>query len=81
MNPDHASERTSSSRLRCLPPPLLCDKTPRVGSGAALAQDAVDLADRLALDRFAIVGHDWCARAAYTVAALFPERVASHQPT
>jgi pimeloyl-ACP methyl ester carboxylesterase len=43
----------------------------------ALAQDAVDLADRLGLDRFAIVGHDWGARAAYTVAALFPERVTS----
>jgi len=52
-------------------------RTPRIGAGLAIAQDAVDLADRLALDRFAIVGHDWGARAAYTVAALFPERVTS----
>jgi pimeloyl-ACP methyl ester carboxylesterase len=43
----------------------------------ALAQDAIELADRLALDRLAIVGHDWGARAACTVAALFPERTAS----
>ena len=59
------------------PTRFLSDETPRVGAGLALAQDAVDLADRLALDRFAIVGHDWGARAAYTVAALFPERVTS----
>jgi len=48
---------------------------PRAGHGVALAQDIVDLADALGLDRFAIVGHDWGARAAYTVAALFPHRV------
>jgi len=59
------------------PTRFLSDQTPRVGAGLAIAQDAVDLADRLALDRFAIVGHDWGARAAYTVAALFPERVTS----
>jgi pimeloyl-ACP methyl ester carboxylesterase len=54
---------------------FLLEETPRVGSGVALAQDAVDLADALGLERFAIVGHDWGARAAYTLAALFPERV------
>jgi pimeloyl-ACP methyl ester carboxylesterase len=59
------------------PTRFLSDETPRVGAGLALAQDAIDLADRLALDRFAIVGHDWGARAAYTIAALFPERVTS----
>jgi pimeloyl-ACP methyl ester carboxylesterase len=41
----------------------------------ALARDIVGLADALGLERFAVVGHDWGARAAYTVAALFPERV------
>src|ERR1700745_3509994 len=51
------------------------EETPRVGSGVALAQDAVDLGDALGLERFAVVGHDWGARAGYTVAALFPERV------
>ena len=29
----------------------------------------------LTLDRFAVIGHDWGARAAYTMAALFPERL------
>jgi pimeloyl-ACP methyl ester carboxylesterase len=47
----------------------------RDGSGVALAQDVVDLADGLALDRVAVVGHDWGARAAYIVGALFPNRV------
>ena len=39
------------------------------------SQDAIDLADALHLDRFAVIGHDWGARAAYTMAALFPERL------
>jgi pimeloyl-ACP methyl ester carboxylesterase len=56
---------------------FLLEETPRVGSGVALAQDAVDLADALGLGQFAVVGHDWGARAAYTLAALFPERVTS----
>jgi pimeloyl-ACP methyl ester carboxylesterase len=49
--------------------------TPRVGTGVALAQDAIDLLDGLGIERCAVVGHDWGARAAYTLAALFPERV------
>jgi len=73
-----AGWRTIAPYLRGSGPTrFLSDKTPRVGAGLAIAQDAVDLADRLALDRFAIVGHDWGARAAYTIAALFPERVTS----
>ncbi|MBE7212396.1 MAG: alpha/beta hydrolase, partial [Gluconacetobacter diazotrophicus] len=40
-----------------------------------LAADALDLADALGLPRFAILGHDWGARAAYTAAALAPERI------
>jgi pimeloyl-ACP methyl ester carboxylesterase len=54
---------------------FLLDETPRIGSGVALAQDAIDFADALGLERFAVVGHDWGARAAYTLAALFPERI------
>lgn len=27
------------------------------------------------MDRFAVVGHDWGARAAYTLAAIFPHRI------
>jgi pimeloyl-ACP methyl ester carboxylesterase len=49
--------------------------TPRIGAAVALARDAIDLADALDLERFAVVGHDWGARIAYTLAALFPERV------
>ena len=37
------------------PTRFLSDQPPRVGAGLAIAQDAVDLADRLALDRFAAV--------------------------
>jgi len=59
------------------PTRFLSEETPRVGSGVALAQDAIDLADALGLGRFAVVGHDWGARAAYTLAALFPERISS----
>jgi pimeloyl-ACP methyl ester carboxylesterase len=49
--------------------------TPRDGSAVALAHDTLDLADGLGLDRFAVVGHDWGARAAYTLAALVPDRI------
>src|ERR1700733_7189341 len=52
-----------------LPPLFLSDQTPRDGSGAALAQDAIDLADALNLDRFLVGGHDWGARVGYTLAA------------
>ena len=54
---------------------FLHDDTVRDGSGVALAQDAIDLADALGLSTFDVVGHDWGARAVYTMAALFPERV------
>jgi pimeloyl-ACP methyl ester carboxylesterase len=59
----------------CGPTRFRSECTPRVGHGVALAQDIIDLADSHGLDRFAVVGHDWGARAAYTVAALFPDRV------
>ncbi len=49
--------------------------TPRVGAAVALAKDVIDLADALAIERFAVVGHDWGARIAYTLSALFPERI------
>ncbi len=47
---------------------------PRDGRGVALAADAIDLLDALGLDRVPIAGHDWGARAAYTIAAVAPER-------
>jgi pimeloyl-ACP methyl ester carboxylesterase len=51
------------------------DATMRSGQMVAMAQDALDLADTLGIDRFAVIGHDWGARIAYILAALFPERV------
>jgi len=57
------------------PTEFLSKETPRVGAGVALAQDAIDLADALSLENFAVLGHDWGARVAYILAALFPERV------
>ena len=81
--------RTVAPYLRGFGPTrFLSDDTPRVGTGVALAQDAIDLANALGIERFAVVGHDWGARAAYILAALFPERIASlaalsvsYQPT
>jgi pimeloyl-ACP methyl ester carboxylesterase len=54
---------------------FLSPSTPRDGHAVALAHDALDLADGLGLKRFAVVGHDWGARVAYSLAALVPERV------
>ena len=48
---------------------------PRDGRGVALAADALELMDVLGLDRVPVVGHDWGARVAYTLAAVAPERV------
>jgi pimeloyl-ACP methyl ester carboxylesterase len=71
-----AGWRTIIPYLRGTAPTQFLDPTtPRVGSGVALAQDAIDLLDALHLDRVAVVGHDWGARTAYTLAALFPERI------
>lgn len=71
-----AGYRTIAPYLRgSSPTEFLSTETPRVGSGVALAQDAIDLADRLGLKQFAVVGHDWGARAVYILAALFPERI------
>jgi len=50
--------------------------TPRSGQATALAQDAIDLLDHLGIGQVVLVGHDWGARAAYLIAALWPARVA-----
>jgi pimeloyl-ACP methyl ester carboxylesterase len=47
----------------------------RTGQLSALGQDVLELADALGLERFAAIGHDWGARAAYIAAAVAPERV------
>jgi pimeloyl-ACP methyl ester carboxylesterase len=56
---------------------FLSADTPRVGGFAALMQDGFDLMDRLGVDRFSVIGHDWGARAGYAMAALAPDRVTS----
>jgi pimeloyl-ACP methyl ester carboxylesterase len=68
--------RTIAPYLRgSTPTKFLSKDIPRVGAGVALAQDAMDLTDALGIDNFAVLGHDWGAREAYMLAALFPERV------
>lgn len=48
---------------------------PRMAEQAALAQDVIDFADALGLERFALAGFDWGNRAACIVSILAPERV------
>jgi pimeloyl-ACP methyl ester carboxylesterase len=47
----------------------------RSGQLSALGRDVLDLADGLGIETFAVVGHDWGARAAYIASCLAPERV------
>lgn len=54
---------------------FLNDQTMRSGQLSALAQDVIDLANALKLEKFGIIGHDWGARAAYIASALWSERV------
>ena len=49
--------------------------TPRSGQLATLTKDVLEFADALELTTFILVGHDWGARAAQAVSALYPERV------
>ncbi|QTI69384.1 alpha/beta fold hydrolase [Gordonia polyisoprenivorans] len=49
--------------------------TRRSGQLTALAADLFALLDALGVERFAVIGHDWGARAAYIAAALRPQRV------
>lgn len=48
---------------------------PRMAEQAALAQDLIDFADRLGIERFALAGFDWGNRAACIASILEPERV------
>ncbi len=54
---------------------FLSAKTPRSGQATALAQDVIDFADALHINRFTLVGHDWGAGFTYHVAAQWPLRV------
>ena len=71
-----AGYRTIVPYLRGYGPTRFRDvNAPRMGEQAALAQDVIDLADALSIQKFALVGYDWGGRAAGIVAALHPERV------
>jgi len=48
---------------------------PRTGEQAAIGQDLIDFADALHIQRFAVAGFDWGARAGQVAAALHPDRV------
>ena len=48
---------------------------PRMAEQAALAQDLIDFADGLGIERFALAGFDWGNRAACIASILEPERV------
>ena len=56
---------------------FLSEETIRDGSAVALARDAIDLMEHFRCAKFSVVGHDWGARVAYTLSALFPERLSS----
>ncbi|HXL27555.1 MAG TPA: alpha/beta hydrolase [Chthoniobacterales bacterium] len=53
-------------------------ETARSGQFSALGQDLLDLADGLGLEHFAVVGHDWGARAAYIASCIAPGRRVTH---
>jgi pimeloyl-ACP methyl ester carboxylesterase len=82
---DAISSRLQEAAFRTIAPFLrgfgatrfLSSDTPRVGGAAALAQDALDLMDRLDIHRFSVIGHDWGGRTGYALAALAPERLGS----
>jgi pimeloyl-ACP methyl ester carboxylesterase len=57
------------------PTRFLSPATPRSGQISAMAQDVLDFADALSLERFRLVGHDWGARIAYFLASIAPERI------
>jgi pimeloyl-ACP methyl ester carboxylesterase len=79
---DGVIEKLRGESLRILVPGLRGFGNTRVdspdalsGQTGALAQDVLDFADSLAVDRFVLIGHDWGARTAYSVAILAPQRL------
>jgi len=79
---DGVVKRLGSEPLRFLRPwqrgfgaSRVTKRSARGGQAAALAQDVLDFADGLKLDRFVLVGHDWGSRAAHGAAVLAPKRL------
>ena len=54
---------------------FLDQDTMRSGEGVAYAEDIIEFADALGLDKFIFVGHDWGAIAAYLLGILYPSRL------
>ncbi len=77
-----AGYRTIAPYLRGYGPSTFRDRLlgrnpKRTGQPVAFAQDMVDLLDALKIDRVHFVGHDWGARTAHALAAIFPQRLKS----
>jgi pimeloyl-ACP methyl ester carboxylesterase len=68
--------RTITPYLRGFGPTrFLKESTTRSGQLSALGSDIIEMAQALRLGRFAIVGHDWGARAAYIAATEYSEHI------
>jgi len=67
--------RTIAPYVRGFGPTRLLPEAERTGETAAITRDVLDLADALGIGRFHVIGHDWGARAAYSLAALAPDRL------
>jgi len=81
---DHLAEALAADGMRVFVPSVrgfgetkLRDAWHSTGETAALGRDILEFADAVGVKRFALVGHDWGARAAYVAAALEPNRIAS----
>lgn len=70
-----AGFRVIAPYLRGFGPNRLHQGVRRTGQLTAIADDIRQLADHLGLERFAVVGHDWGARCAYILSALYPQRI------
>jgi len=71
-----AGHRVLVPWLRGYGPTQLRDRSaPKTAEQAALAQDVLDFADALKIERFALAGFDWGNRAACIVSILAPARV------
>ncbi|RYY29186.1 MAG: alpha/beta hydrolase [Sphingobacteriaceae bacterium] len=51
------------------------ENTPRTGNSGILALDAIALMDALNIEEFAVIGHDWGANIAESLAVGWPKRV------
>ncbi len=71
-----AGWRTLCPYLRGFGPTrFLAAETLRSGQLTALGMDVLELADALGLERFAVVGNDWGARAAFVAGIVAPQRL------